>query len=283
MIQAELESIQSLHSQKQEVKMLPQTLFWRIAEEIPKPLNLALTITSLSLPILLWWLVSGSGAIDPKFLPTPPQVWNAFQKLLASGELIKDIYASLYRVFFGFFLSVLLSVPFGILMGTFASLRALLEPMSGFLRYMPAPAFIPLLILYLGIDETPKIVLIFIGTIFFNGLMVMDAVKFVPKELIETTYTLGGKRWQVLLRVITPYILPSVIDTCRVNMAAAWQLVIVSELIAATEGLGRRISIAGRFLRTDEIFVGLILIGLIGLAIDLLFRFALRVFCRWRT
>jgi NitT/TauT family transport system permease protein len=155
--------------------------------------------------------------------------------------------------------------------------------MSGFLRYMPAPAFIPLLILYLGIDETPKIVLIFIGTIFFNGLMVMDAVKFVPKELIETTYTLGGKRWQVLLRVITPYILPSVIDTCRVNMAAAWQLVIVSELIAATEGLGRRISIAGRFLRTDEIFVGLILIGLIGLAIDLLFRFALRVFCRWRT
>ena len=111
--------------------------------------------------------------------------------------------------------------------------------------------------------------------------MVMDAVKFVPRELIETTYTLGGTRMQVLLQVICPYVLPNVIDACRVNMAAAWQLVIVSELIAATEGLGRRISVAGRFLKTDEIFVGLLIIGLIGLAIDLLFRLLLRLSCRW--
>ena len=135
-------------------------------------------------------------------------------------------------------------------MGTFASVRALLEPIIGIVRYMPAPAFIPLLILYFGLGETPKILLIFIGTLFFNTLMVMDAVKFVPKDLIETTYTLGGQRKQVLLQVIFPYILPSVIDAARVNMAAAWNLVIVAELVAATEGLGRRISVAQRFLRT---------------------------------
>ncbi|WP_273247283.1 ABC transporter permease, partial [Limnospira indica] len=92
---------------------------------------------------------------------------------------------------------------------------------------------------------------------------------------------LGGSRHQVILQVIFPFILPSIIDASRVNMAASWNLVIVSELVAATEGLGRRISVAQRFLRTDEIFAGLIVIGLIGLAIDLLFRLLLRLSCRW--
>jgi len=169
----------------------------------------------------------------------------------------------------------------GTFMGTFASIRALMEPIIGIVRYMPAPAFIPLLILYFGVGETPKILLIFIGTLFFNTLMIMDAVKFVPKELIETSYTLGGKRHQVLLNVIFPFILPSIIDACRVNIAASWNLVIVAELVAATEGLGRRISVAQRFLRTDQIFAGLIVIGLIGLSFDLLFRLLLRVSCKW--
>lgn len=264
-------------------RSLSPTIFWRIAEEIPQPLTWTLMGISLTLPMLLWGLVSGSGKIDAKFLPTPDQVWQAAQALWASGDLLKDIWASLSRIALGFLLSVLIAIPSGILMGAFASIRALLEPLTGFLRYMPAPAFIPLLILYFGIDEEPKILLIFIGTLFFNTLMVMDAVKFVPKELIETTYTLGGKRLQVLLQVICPYVLPSIIDTCRINMAAAWQLVIVSELIAATEGLGRRISVASRFLKTDEIFVGLLVIGLIGLAIDLWFRFLLRLLCHWRV
>jgi NitT/TauT family transport system permease protein len=236
---------------------------------------------SIALPVLLWSIATMVFKVDAKFLPSPGQVWEAGQRLWSSGELWKDTTASLYRVLVGFLLAIVISVPLGTLMGSFASLRALFEPMIGLLRYMPAPAFIPLLILYLGIDEQPKIVLIFIGTLFFNTLMVMDAVKFVPKELIETSYTLGGNRLQVLLRVIFPYIMPSVIDASRVNIAAAWQLVIVSELIAATEGLGRRISVAGRFLRTDEIFVGLLVIGLIGLAIDLLFRLLLRFSCRW--
>jgi NitT/TauT family transport system permease protein len=168
-------------------------------------------------------------------------------------------------------------------MGSFASIRALLEPLFGLMRYMPAPAFIPLLILYLGIGEEPKIMLIFIGVFFFNSLMVMDTVKFVPKELIEATYMLGGDRLSVLKQVILPYVLPGIIDACRINLAAAWQLVIVSELIAANEGLGRRISVAGRFLKTDEIFVGLIVIGIIGLIFDLLFQYFLRVSCQWAS
>ncbi|MCX7595437.1 MAG: ABC transporter permease [Fischerella sp.] len=274
------EDLQTINSGRPQ-KMLPQTSFWRIAEDIPNNLAWTLMFLSISVPILLWWIITNTGLIAPLFLPSPSQVWSAFQRLLASGDLQKDIAFSLFRVLSGFLLAAIISIPLGTLMGTFASIRALLEPLIGIVRYMPAPAFIPLLILYFGLGETPKIMLIFIGTLFFNTLMVMDAVKFVPKELLETTYTLGGQRKQVLLQVIFPFILPNIIDACRVNIAASWNLVIVSELVAATEGLGRRISVAQRFLKTDEIFAGLIVIGLIGLGIDLLFRLLLRASCKW--
>jgi NitT/TauT family transport system permease protein len=264
-------------------KTLRPTVFWRLAEDIPPPLNTSLIITSIALPLVLWWLVTTLGNIDPKFLPSPAKVWEAFVRLWNTREIIQDTVASLWRVGVGFSLAVAFSIPVGVLMGSFPSIRALLEPLFGLIRYMPAPAFIPLLILYLGIGEEPKITLIFIGVFFFNSLMVMDTVKFVPKDLIEATYILGGNRWAVLKQVIMPYILPGIIDACRINLAAAWQLVIVSELIAANEGLGRRISVAGRFLKTDEIFVGLIVIGIIGLIFDLLFQYFLRVTCKWAS
>jgi NitT/TauT family transport system permease protein len=264
-------------------KIIQPSVFWRIGENIPEPLRWKLMVLSIAIPVILWWTISTSGLVKPLFLPSPGQVLQAIYKLWVSGDLPKDIGASLFRVLSGFSLAAIVSIPLGTLMGTFASLRALLEPIIGIVRYMPAPAFIPLLILYFGLGEAPKILLIFIGTLFFNTLMVMDAVKFVPKELIETSYTLGGERKQVFWQVIFPYITPSIIDAARVNMAASWNLVIVAELVAATEGLGRRISVAQRFLRTDEIFAGLIVIGLIGLTIDLLFRLALRLSCRWAT
>jgi NitT/TauT family transport system permease protein len=262
-------------------KIIRPTVFWRLAEDIPQPLRTGLMIASITLPVLLWWIVTTFGNIDSRFLPSPSMVLAAFGRLWASGDLLKDTVASLSRVGTGFSLAVLASIPVGVLMGSFASIRALLEPLFGLVRYMPAPAFIPLLILYLGIGEEPKVMLIFVGVFFFNSLMVMDTVKFVPKDLIEATYMLGGNRWESLTQVILPHVVPGILDACRINLAAAWQLVIVSELIAATEGLGRRISVAGRFLKTDEIFVGLIVIGVIGLTFDLLFQYALQVTCKW--
>jgi NitT/TauT family transport system permease protein len=262
--------------------MLPPTTFWRVVDDIPRNLTWFLVMLSILVPLGLWWAIANAGIVEPMFLPTPGGVLTALQRLWADGTLPKDIAYSLFRVLGGFLLAAVISIPLGTLMGTFASIRSLLEPIIGVVRYMPAPAFIPLLILYFGLGETPKILLIFIGTLFFNTLMIMDAVKFVPKDLIETTYTLGGRRLQVLLQVIFPFITPNIIDACRVNMACSWNLVIVAELVAATEGLGKRISLAQRFLRTDEIFAGLIVIGLIGLAIDLLFRLLLRVACHWQ-
>ncbi len=260
---------------------LKTTTFWRIAEGIPPALSWTLISLSIIFPLALWFLVSRYAGIDSIFLPSPTDVIEAFGRLWSKGYLTQDILASFTRVSLGFLLSAIVAVPLGILMGTFASIRSLFEPIVGIVRYMPAPAFIPLLIIYLGIDEAPKIALIFIGTVFFNVLMIMDSVKFVPQDLIETTYTLGGKRSQVLLQVITPYIIPRIIDTFRVNMAASWNLVVVAELLAATEGLGKRILLAQKFLKTDEIFACLIILGLIGFILDLFFRLLLRFTCKW--
>ncbi|MEM8642087.1 MAG: ABC transporter permease [Cyanobacteria bacterium P01_G01_bin.54] len=262
-------------------RILKPSILWRLVEEIPRPLTWALMVLSVLLPFTIWALVSSSGLVSPRFLPSPAKVGAAFLSLWERGLLIKDTQASVLRVTAGFVLAAIVATPLGILMGAFATVRSLFEPMIGILRYMPAPAFIPLLIIYLGIDEAPKIALIFIGTVFFNTLMIMDSVKFVPKDLIETTYTLGGNRRQILLQVITPYIFPNILDAFRVNIAASWNLVVVAELIAASEGLGKRIELARKFIRTDEIFACLIILGVIGFLIDLSFRWLLRVTCKW--
>ena len=233
------------------------------------------------LPLALWWLLASLDLVNPKFLPSPLDVGSAFWGLWQQGVLIQDTLASIFRVGLGFLLAAIISVPIGIAMGAFASVRALLEPIMGIVRYMPATAFIPLLIIYLGLDEAPKVALIFIGVIFFNTLMIMDAVKFVPKDLLETTYTLGGSKRQTLLQVITPYVLPNILDAFRINMAAAWNLVVVAELLAANEGLGKRIQLAQKFFRTDDIFACLIILGIIGFLIDLSLRLILRRTCKW--
>ena len=267
------------------VKVVPANLkpsdFWNINQSISRSLFWTSSIVSLAFPLIIWFLVARFSQLDSIFLPSPGDVIAAIGNLWSKGYLVTDAKVSFLRVTIGFILSAIVAVPLGILMGTFARIRALFEPIIGIVRYMPAPAFIPLLIIYLGIDEAPKIALIFIGTVFFNVLMIMDSVKFVPQDLIETTYTLGGKRSQVLFQVITPYIVPRIIDTFRVNMAASWNLVVVAELLAASEGLGKRILLAQKFLRTEEIFACLIILGLIGFAIDLFFRLLLRFTCKW--
>jgi NitT/TauT family transport system permease protein len=242
-----------------------------------------LGIAGILTVLMLWQLVAGSGVVDRLFLPSPASVLAAGRAQADAGILTADALASIGRVLAGFGLSAVVALPLGIAMGSNRSICLFLEPLLGLIRYMPAPAFIPLLIIWFGLGELPKVLLIFIGTLFFNTLMIMDAVKFVPSELVETARTLGGGTRQILARVVAPCIAPQVIDAFRINMAAAWNLVIVAELVAANEGLGKRISLAQRFLRTDEIFVGLIVIGLIGLAIDLSFRLLLHRACRWAT
>ncbi|ASC71076.1 ABC-type nitrate/sulfonate/bicarbonate transport system, permease component [Halomicronema hongdechloris C2206] len=262
-------------------RSLQPTVFWRLAEGIPPGLSWLLMALSVLVPLLAWFLLSNAGVISPRFLPTPQMVVTALGRLWQQGYLGQDTFASFFRVMVGFLLAGLVAIPVGIAMGAFASIRALFEPIIGIVRYMPAPAFIPLLIIYLGLGETPKVALIFIGTVFYNILMIMDAVKFVPKDLIESTYTLGGNRRQVLFQVIVPYVVPNMLDTFRINVATSWNLVVVAELVAAEVGLGKRIAIAQKFFQTDEIFACLLVLGVIGFLLDLSLRLLLQTTCRW--
>jgi NitT/TauT family transport system permease protein len=255
--------------------------FWRLRQPIPSRMRNTLMAVSVLVPLVAWVVLSGTGAVSALFLPSPLAVARAFRELVSSGQLGHDLAATLTRVGIGFALVVVISVPLGLAIGTFPACRALFEPMIGLLRYMPAPAFIPLLIIWLGLGESSKIGLLVIGTVFFNTLMSADAASLVPHELIDASYTLGASRWTVVLKVILPHSLPGLIDAMRVNIAATWNLVVVAELIAAQEGLGYRIARAQRFLQTDQIFAVLIVIGLIGVTIDLACRATRNAVAPW--
>ncbi|MET8156901.1 ABC transporter permease [Sphaerisporangium sp. NPDC005289] len=236
---------------------------------------------SVLLPLAAWQAVSVSGLTDPTFLPSPAAVLAAGREMAVRGELWSDLAASLGRVGLGFALAVLISVPLGFAMGALPWAQALAEPLIGLLRYLPASAFIPLLIIWLGIGEASKVALLVLGVVFFNTLMTADVVRQVPRRLLEVSATLGARRLRVAFRVVFPYALPGVIDAMRVNAAAAWNFVVVAELIAATSGLGYRVIRAQRFLQTDRIFAILVVIGLIGLAIDVLLRLLRARVGRW--
>lgn len=259
----------------------PATGFFRLREDIPDRLRRPLVVASIAVPLLLWTLLSATGAVKPLFLPSPGAVVRALSDLAASGLLWSDASATLTRIGISFALVVALSVPLGLAMGTFASLRAVFEPMISFFRYMPAPAFIPLLIVWLGFGESAKITLLVIGTVFFNTVMSADVAAQVPKELINASYTLGARRWAVVRKVIVPHSVPGLINAMRVNIAATTNLVVVAELIAAQEGLGYRITRAQRFLQTDQIFAVLLVIGVIGVTIDVGFRLLRNALAPW--
>jgi NitT/TauT family transport system permease protein len=253
----------------------------RLKREISDRRRRLLVILSLVVPLTLWFVLNATHAVSALFLPSPASVVRAGWKLASSGLLGHDILATVRRVGIGFGLVVLVSVPLGIAMGTLPSVRAIFEPMIGLVRYMPAPAFIPLLIIWLGLGEGSKIALLFIGTLFFNTLMTADVAEQVPKPLIDVSYTLGAGRWTVFRKVILPHSMPGIINAMRVNIAATWNLVVVAELIAAQEGLGYRITRAQRFLQTDQIFAVLIVIGVIGVLIDVSFRLLRRAVSPW--
>lgn len=252
-----------------------------LREDISPRLRRVLGVASFAVPLVLWFLLSATAAVDPAFLPSPGAVLSAGLDMARQGTLLTDVEASVRRIVLGFGLAVLLSLPLGVAMGAFRAGQAAIEPAVGLLRYMPATAFIPLLLIWFGLGETPKVALLVIGTVFFMTLMVADSVRLVPRDLIDVSATLGARRGEVLRKVVLPHALPGIVDAVRVNAAAAWNLVVVAELLASTSGLGYRIVRAQRFLQTDQIFAVLVVIGVIGLTIDLSLRLLRDRVGRW--
>jgi NitT/TauT family transport system permease protein len=254
---------------------------WALRADIPRGWRLALIVCSVLVPLTAWVAVSATGAVPEQFLPSPQAVWHAGLDMARSGTLATDTWASVQRILIGFGLAILVSVPLGLLMGSFSAGQALFEPVVGLLRYLPASAFIPLLTIWLGIGEPSKVMLLFIGTVFFNTLMTADVVRQVPAALVDVSYTLGARRGEVLRKVIVPHALPGMLDCVRVNAAAAWNFVVVAELINSEQGLGYRIARSQRFLASDRIFAILVVIAVIGLAIDICLRVLRDRIGRW--
>jgi NitT/TauT family transport system permease protein len=254
---------------------------WKIRGWISQRRYWTLAAVGLAVPLASWSLLSALGTVNKVFLPGPYEVAHRIVVWFSSDGLLADAGISFYRVVAGWALSALVALPLGLLIGSFRVVQALLEPLTDFIRYMPAVAFIPLVMLWIGIDEGAKVGIIFIGTFFQMVLMVAEDVRRVPMAQIEAAQTMGASRCEVIEKVIVPSAKPALLDTLRITMGWAWTYLVVAELVAANSGLGYAIIKAQRFLQTDKIFAGILLIGAIGLAMDQTFRLAHRLAFPW--
>lgn len=258
-------------------RYLTPSTFWSIRQGFPHWLSSLLVILSFVVPLVLWTIITALKLVPPIFLPTPMAVIQAGIQMFAENNLLADILASCQRVLIGFMLSAVIGVPIGLAMGTFYSMDRIFSPLVGTIRYMPITGFVPLIIIWLGLGEPSKIAIVTLGVVLYNVIMVADAVKFIPNDMINVAYTMGANRWNVLWKVIVPATFPSVLDTLRVNISGAWNFVVIAELLAAQSGLGFKIIQAQRFLQTDKVLVCIFLIGAIGLMID----YSLRWLSHW--
>jgi NitT/TauT family transport system permease protein len=262
-------------------RMRRQGRLWEIRGPISPRSYGILAAVGLLLPLAAWILLATFGTVDKVFLPGPLDVASRLARWWTDDGLLADIGISVYRVVAGWTLSTLIAVPLGLYIGSYRGVQALLEPLTDFIRYMPAVAFIPLVMLWIGIDEGAKIAIIFIGTFFQMVLMVAEDVRRVPLAQIEAAQTMGATRSEIVEKVIFASAKPALLDTMRITMGWAWTYLVVAELVAANSGLGYAIIKGQRFLQTDKIFAGILLIGVIGLAIDQAFRLAHRLAFPW--
>ena len=241
-----------------------------------------IAVATFAAVFALWCLLSYGGLASSVFLPSPTKVLAAFGRLLEDNVVWQDTWISNYRVLMGFLAAALISIPLGLLAGNLKFFEAMILPFVGFVRYMPVPAFIPLIMVYVGIGESAKIMLIFLGTaVQMMIVMVSDVTKQVSSDLLKVGMTLGASSSELFRKVIWPASLPGIVDVLRVNLGWAWTYLIVAELVASNQGLGFRILKAQRFLQTDTIFLYIFIIGFIGLSFDLLFRYAERRLFAW--
>ncbi len=246
----------------------PSTLLG-IRTPVPVRWRIGLGLAGVATVFVIWTWGAGSGSA---IIPTPAATWKAFTTMVSDGTFQTDLWASAQRVGIGYAISMVIGIGLGIAVGTFASVEAFFEPQIGFLRYIPAPALLPLFLLLLGIGESPKIWLIVVGTVFYNVLMIADVARNVPREMLNASYTLGAGRRTVLRRVILPHSLPGIIDVARINLAAAWSMLVVAEILGAQAGLAYQINLSQRYRAVDVMFALLIVFGVIGMVSDLLVR-----------
>ncbi|MBZ3695031.1 ABC transporter permease [Phyllobacterium calauticae] len=232
--------------------------------------------------IAAWSAATFGGFVSSTFLADPLTMLHDGWLLLSQQNFLYDIGMTIWRVVGGFVIAAIIAVPLGIAMGAYKPIEAMLEPFVSFARYLPASAFIPLLILWAGIGEMQKLLVIFIGAVFQIILMVAVAVANTRRDLVEAAYTLGANDSGIVKRVLIPANAPDIAETLRLVLGWAWTYVIVAEMIGASSGIGYMIINSQALLATGQIIFGIIVIGVIGLISDFLFKSVNRRLFAWR-
>jgi NitT/TauT family transport system permease protein len=243
--------------------------------------RIALGVSFFVLFVAVWAAATFGGFVNKLFLADPLTMLASGWTLLAEMNFAFDIGMTVWRVIGGFVIAAALALPLGVLMGAYKPIEAFFEPFVSFARYLPASAFIPLLILWAGIGEAQKLAVIFIGSFFQLVLMIAVTVGNTRRDLVEAAYTLGTRDGSLIRRVLIPGAAPEIAEILRMVLGWAWTYVIVAELIGASSGIGHMITDSQALLATDQIIFGIIVIGLIGLVSDLAFKWGNRRLFPW--
>lgn len=243
--------------------------------------RLLLGVLFFVLFVAAWSVATFGGFVSKTFLADPATMVAEGWELFVKHGFIADIGITVWRVVGGFLLAAAVAVPLGILMGCYKPIEAFFEPFVSFARYLPASAFIPLLILWAGIGETQKLLVIFIGSVFQIVLMVAVSIGNTRRDLVEAAYTLGARDGGIIRRVLIPSSAPDIAEILRLVLGWAWTYVIVAELVGSSSGIGHMIVDSQALLNTGQIIFGIIVIGCIGLISDFLFKAANRRLFPW--
>lgn len=231
--------------------------------------------------VAIWYGIHHSGLVNPALVPTPDEVGRRFVELI-QGRLPLDILMSTQRVFLGVLSGIAVAVPVGFLLGWYRSVRTFVDPLINFFRALPPIALIPLVIVYFGVDELAKTVILFYAS-FFAGVIVMyEGISQISPIYVRVARTLGATDGEIFRKVVVPLAVPHMLTALRVALGVAWATLVASELIAAQQGLGAMIQDAGSFFQLDIIYVGIICIGFIALLMDLALRSLARRFVSWQ-
>ena len=232
--------------------------------------------------LCVWILTTSRGIVGPEFLPSPIRVGIRFQEMFAVDFLVKHFIPSALRVSIAFIISVLIAMPIGLFCGQLQIVYRILYPLLSFIRYLPIPAFVPLCILWFGIGNEQKIAVIVFGVVFQLVILLSDDCARVPEEWIDAGRTFGWSRVKILYRIVLPAVMPDIWDHLRVAAGWAWSYVVLSEMIAGSEGIGYFIVQSQRYLQTDSVFAGILFVGFAGAITDIVFQFARKKLFVWQ-
>ena len=248
--------------------------------------TLWLSLGSIAVLIFVWWLVTAMGWVKPLFVPSPGAIVTKFLEIAQYGftntSFFDHVAISTARVFGAFLLACAIGIPLGLAMGMSPLVRGIFDPPIEFYRPIPPLAYLPLMIIWFGIGETSKVLLIFLSVFAPVALGARSGVKSAAIEQIHAAYSFGASRWQVMRHVILPSALPEILTAMRIGIGFGWTTLVAAEMVAATKGLGYMVLSASQFLQTSTVIMGIVVIAAIAYAFDLLMRFVERKVVPWK-